>query len=332
VKSLVADRLSLLVECISGILVAFILGLALSWQLGIVLIGLQPLLVVCFYTRKVLLQTISRKSAKAQDEGSQVASECFTHHSTIAAFCSQDKVIQLFDSTQASPHKEIKKQSWYAGVALGTSQFIALCYVPFVYWYAGKLMRRGVVDFSVFLLSYFIFIRTGRMIADAGSMTSDLAKGSEAIKSVFEIMGRNSFIDPDNEGVSCEEIRGSVEVKHVEFAYPARPDAIILTDFCLKINARSNFALVGRSGCGKSTIIGLIERFYDPLDGKVLIDGKDIRSFNLRSLRKHIALVGQEPTLFAGTIRENIAYGKDNATEAEIVEAAKAANAHEFIS
>lgn len=167
---MVADRVSLLVECISGIIVSFVLGLALSWQLAIVLIGVQPLLVVCFYTRKVLLQTISRKSAQAQDEGRQVASECFTHHSTIAAFCSQDKVIQLFDSTQASLQEEIKKQSWYAGLALGTSQFIALCYVPFVYWYGGKLMRRGVVDFSVFWLSYFIFIRTGRMIADAGEV------------------------------------------------------------------------------------------------------------------------------------------------------------------
>lgn len=332
VKSLVSDRFSLLVECVSGILVAFILGLALSWRLGIVLIGMQPLLVICFYTRKVLLQAISRKSAKAQVQGSQVASECFTHHSTIAAFCSQEKVIDLFDSTQASPHQEIKKQSWYAGIGLGTSQFITLCYVPFVYWYAGKLMKSGDLSFSVFLLSYFIFLRTGRMIADAGTMTSDLAKGSQAASSVFEILGRNSLIDPDNEGESCDEIRGAVEAKHVDFAYPSRPEAVILSDFCLKISARSHFALVGRSGCGKSTIIGLIERFYDPLNGKVLIDGRDIRSLNLRSLRKHIALVGQEPTLFAGSIRENIAYGKDNATETEIVEAAKAANAHEFIS
>jgi len=118
----------------------------------------------------------------------------------------------------------------------------------------------------------------------------------------------------------------------VDFVYPARPNAMILRNFCLQIKAGSNVALVGKSGCGKSTIIGLIERFYDPVKGLVLIDGQDIKSFNLRSLRKHIALVGQEPTLFAGSIRENIAYGKENATEAEIVEAAKAANAHEFIS
>ena len=168
------------------------------------------------------------------------------------------------------------------------------------------------------------------MIADAGSMTSDLAKGSDAVKSVFEILDRNSLINPeDRDGVNPEKVQGTVALNSVDFAYPARPNAVILRNFCLKINAGSSMALVGKSGCGKSTIIGLIERFYDPLKGTVLVDDRDIRSFNLRCLREHIALVGQEPTLFAGSIRENIAYGKENGTEAGIIEAA---NAHQFIS
>ncbi len=97
------------------------------------------------------------------------------------------------------------------------------------------------------------------------------------------------------------------------------------------MKAGRSIALVGQSGSGKSTIIGLIERYYDPLKGEVRIDGKDIKRLQLQTLRRHIALVGQEPTLFAGTIRENILYGRENATEAEIIEAAKAANAHNFI-
>ena len=127
------------------------------------------------------------------------------------------------------------------------------------------------------------------------------------------------------------KLEGSVDVRNVDFAYPARPDVIIFKNFCLKIKAGTSMALVGQSGSGKSTIIGIIERFYDPLKGTVKIDGRDIRTFNLRNLRKHIALVGQEPTLFAGSIRDNIPYGKKNATEGEIIEAAKAANAHDFI-
>jgi len=197
----------------------------------------------------------------------------------------------------------------------------------------GSLFGTDISVSMLFLSNHYIFARMGRMIADAGSTTSDLAKGSDAVASVFEILDRNSHINPDDhEGTKPDKVQGIVEVKNVDFVYPSRPKAMILRNFCLKINAESSVALVGRSGCGKSTVIGLIERFYDPVKGVLLIDGQDIKSFNLRSLRQHIALVGQEPTLFAGSIKENITYGKENATETEIVEAAKAANAHEFIS
>ena len=128
-----------------------------------------------------------------------------------------------------------------------------------------------------------------------------------------------------------DKLDGNVDVRNMDFAYPARPDVIIFKKFCLKIKAGTSMALVGQSGSGKSTIIGIIERFYDPLKGTVKIDGRDIRTFNLKWLRSHIALVGQEPTLFAGSIRDNILYGKENATEVDMVEAAKAANAHGFI-
>ncbi|TQD86886.1 hypothetical protein C1H46_027503 [Malus baccata] len=108
---------------------------------------------------------------------------------------------------------------------------------------------------------------------------------------------------------------------------------MIFNGFSIKIEAGKSTALVGQSGSGKSTIIGLIERFYDPIKGAVKIDGQDVKSYHLKSLRKHIALVSQEPTLFAGTIRENIVYGvSDKVDELEIVEAARAANAHDFIA
>ncbi|KAK2974676.1 hypothetical protein RJ640_030284 [Escallonia rubra] len=107
---------------------------------------------------------------------------------------------------------------------------------------------------------------------------------------------------------------------------------MVLMSLSLSINAGEVAALVGQSGSGKSTIFRMIERFYEPSKGSVKVEGVDIKNYNLRALRSHIAWVGQEPALFAGTIHENIAYGKENATEAEIIEAATLANAHEFIS
>jgi ATP-binding cassette subfamily B (MDR/TAP) protein 1 len=123
-----------------------------------------------------------------------------------------------------------------------------------------------------------------------------------------------------------------VEIVGVDFAYPLRPDVVIFRGFSLDIVPGKSTALVGHSGSGKSTIIGLIERFYDPVRGVVTIDGRDIRTYNLRALRRHIGLVSQEPTLFSGTIRENIMYGMETAREAEVENAARAANAHDFIS
>ncbi|CAI9785117.1 unnamed protein product [Fraxinus pennsylvanica] len=175
---------------------------------------------------------------------------------------------------------------------------------------------------------------TGKSIADAGTMTSDLSKGSSAIRSIFAILDRKSKIEPDNpEGSKIKKtLSGRIELKSVFFCYPSRPEQMIFQGLSLKIEAGKMVALVGQSGSGKSTVLGLIERFYDPIQGSVLIDDYDVKSYNLRDLRSHIALVSQEPTLFAGTINENIVYGKEDATEVEIREAATLANAHEFIS
>eukprot|EP00253_Pinus_taeda_P032950 PITA_32950 len=171
---------------------------------------------------------------------------------------------------------------------------------------------------------------TGRAIGEAGSMSTDIAKGSHAFNSVFGILDRESQINSDDEkGEKMDKIEGSVDLRNMDFAYPARPDVMIFKNLCLRIKAGKSMALVGQSRSGKSTIIGLIERCYDPLKGLVKIDGSDIGSFNLKSLRNHIALVGQEPTLFGGSIRDNILYGKEKASDAEMIEAA---NAHDFIS
>ena len=127
-------------------------------------------------------------------------------------------------------------------------------------------------------------------------------------------------------------IRGAIELRDVCFFYPTRPEHWVCQSYSLSVSPGQVVALCGPSGSGKSTVIALLERFYDPQQGAVLLDGIDIRTLNVRWLRQQLGLVGQEPVLFMETIRENIAYGKPDATEAEIQEAAEAANAHSFIT
>ncbi|XP_058093734.1 ABC transporter B family member 15-like isoform X2 [Magnolia sinica] len=333
VRSLVGDRLSLLLQVTTTASLAFVLGLVVAWRVAIVMIAIQPLLIGCFYSRRVLMINMSTKARKAQNEGSQLASEAVVNHRTITAFSSQKRVLGLYESCQKGPQRENMKQSWFAGLGLFISQFVTTASIALTFWYGGRLMIQGLVIPKHLFQAFFILMTTGKVIADAGSMTSDLAKGSSAVKSVFEILDRRSEIEPDDsKGINTRKIiKGHIELKNVFFFYPLRPGQMIFRGLSLKIEAGKTVALVGQSGSGKSTIIGLIERFYDTLKGSVEIDGQDIKSYNLRHLRSHIALVSQEPTLFAGTISENITYGNENATETEIIEAAKLANAHEFV-
>ncbi|XP_051122621.1 putative multidrug resistance protein [Andrographis paniculata] len=334
VRCLVGDRMSLLLQVFTSASGAFILALILTWRLSIVVIAVQPFLIASLYSKSILMKQMSVKAQKAQNKGSQVASEAVVNHRTIAAFSSQDKILRLFASTLKGPREESLKQSWLSGAGLFLSQFLTTASVALTYWYGGRLMNKGLVSSKHMFQVFFILMSTGKSIADAGTMSSDLAKGSSAVGSVFTILDRRSEIEPDSaDGITTRKgLKGKIEINGVHFSYPTRPEQMILQGLNLNIEPGMTMAIVGQSGSGKSTIIALIERFYDPIRGSVLIDGRDIRSYNLRDLRSQIALVSQEPTLFAGTIEENIAYGVETATESEIRNAAIVANAEEFIS
>ncbi|KAM3696514.1 hypothetical protein ACJW31_06G044500 [Castanea mollissima] len=309
VRSLVGNWMSLLVQAIFGASFAYTLGL--------------PIVIGSFYARTVLMRSMAEKARKGQKEGSQLASEAVINHRTTTSFSSQKRIL-----------KESIKQSWISGFGLFSAQFFNTASSALAFWYGGRLLQQNLIEPKHLFQAFLILLFTAYIIAEAGSMTNDLSKGSSAIQSVLAILDRKSEIDPDNKwGLDIKRrIKGRVELKNVFFAYPSRPDQMIFKGLSLKIDAGQTVALAGPSGSGKSTIIGLIERFYDPDKGSIYIDEQEIKNYNLRILRSHIALVSQEPTLFAGTISENISYGKEDATESEIRRAAVHANAHEFIS
>lgn len=201
------------------------------------------------------------------------------------------------------------------------------------FWYGGTLVKKGEISAGDVFKTFFVLVSTGRVITEAGSMTSDLAKGSAAIASVVEILDRQSLIPGSNEGrTKLEKMRGKIEMNQVDFSYPRRPETPVLRQFSLEVKASASVGLVGKSGCGKSTVMALIQLFYDVDNGSVRIDGVDIRELDILWYRKQTALVSQEPVIYSGTMQENILLGKLDASETELVEAAQAANAHDFIS
>lgn len=179
---------------------------------------------------------------------------------------------------------------------------------------------------------FFFFFSIFSSLGQASPPITALAAGQAAAFKMFETINRKPAIDAyDKRGKILRDIHGDIELKEVSFFYPTRPREQVLDAFSLFIPKGTTAALVGQSGSGKSTVVCLIERFYDPITGAILIDGVDLREFQLKWIRSKIGLVSQEPVLFTASIKDNIAYGKDGATLDEIIAASELANARDII-
>ncbi|GLJ21858.1 hypothetical protein SUGI_0408710 [Cryptomeria japonica] len=333
VRTLVADRCTILIQNTSLIATALIIAFIEEWRITLVVLATYPLLVIAQMSERFFMEGYCGNLSKAYLRANMVATEAVSSIRTVAAFCAEEKVVDLFSRELDEPRKRSFRRGHIAGICYGLAQFCMFSSYGLALWYASTLIRDYKATFGSVMKTFMVLIVTALGMAESLAMAPDIIKGTEAVGSVFEIVDRRTQIPPDDPtGEELTHAEGMIELKHVDFSYPARPDVSIFKDFNLKVRSGKTVALVGSSGSGKSSILSLILRFYDPTAGKVMVDSKDIRKFKVRSLRKHIGLVQQEPALFATTISENIMYGRDGATETEVIEAAKLANAHDFIS
>ncbi|KAM0934126.1 putative ABC-type xenobiotic transporter [Dioscorea sansibarensis] len=330
-KTIVADRSTILLQNVGMIVTSFIIAFILNWRLTLVMLATYPLMVSGHISEKLFMQGYGGNLSKTYLKANMLATEAVSNIRTVAAFCSENKVIDLYAGELEEPSKHSFRRGQAAGIFYGVSQFFLFSSYALALWYGSVLMGKELASFKSVIKTFMVMIVTALAMGETLAMAPDLIKGNQMASSVFEVLDRKSEIVSDD-GEDVGRIEGVIEMRGVEFSYPSRPDILIFKDFNLKVRSGKSMALVGASGSGKSSVLSLILRFYDPTAGKVLIDGKDIRKMKLKSLRKHIGLVQQEPALFATTIYENIRYGKDGGTETEIIEAAKLANAHSFIS
>ncbi|GER54296.1 ABC transporter B family member 1 [Striga asiatica] len=334
VRSAIGDRISVIMQNSALMIVACTAGFVLQWRLALVLIGVFPVVVAATVLQKMFMNGFSGDLEAAHAKSTQLAGEAVSNLRTVAAFNSEPKIASLFASSLRPPLRRSFWMGQIAGSGYGLAQFALYASYALGLWYASWLVRHGLSDFSRAIRVFMVLMVSANGAAETLTLAPDFIKGGRAMRSVFALLDRKTEIEPDDPsaGPAPDRIRGEVELRHVDFAYPARPDFPVLRDLTLRARAGKTLALVGPSGCGKSSVISLIQRFYEPSSGRVTIDGKDVRKYNLRSLRRHLAVVPQEPCLFSTTIYENIAYGRDSSSEAEIIEAAKLANAHDFVS
>ncbi|XP_044500941.1 ABC transporter B family member 2-like [Mangifera indica] len=330
-RTIVVDRSSILLQNVGLVVASFIIAFILNWRLTIVVIATYPLIISGHISERIFMQGYGGNLSKAYLKANMLAGEAVSNIRTVAAFCSEEKVLDLYARELVEPSRRSFTRGQIAGLFYGISQFFIFSAYGLALWYGSVLMGKEVASFKSVMKSFMVLIVTALAMGETLALVPDLLKGNQMVASVFEVLDRKTQVVGDK-GEELTNVVGTIELRGIHFSYPSRPDVVIFKDFDLKVHAGKSMALVGQSGSGKSTVISLILRFYYPTTGKVMVDGIDIRKLNLKSLRKHIALVQQEPALFATTIYENILYGKEGATEAEVIEAAKLANAHTFIS
>ena len=318
---------------ICAFIASFIVAFIYSWDMTLVMLATVPVMAGMM---AMLGSSLTKGKAKAEEVYAAAGGQALATFSgirTVQSFNAEDKLVKDFMAKLNTTVPTAKSANFWGGLAMGGMQFNMFCSYGLAMWYGGMKVRDGKMTGGDVMVVLFTTLIGGFELGQAGPKIQAIMQALVAGGRMFKIMDRNSKIDATSDaGTVPVSVSGTIRFEGVHFAYPSRPDITIFRDFNLEIPAGQSIALVGESGSGKSTVVSLIERFYDPLAGKVSLDGEDVAGLQVRWLRDQVGLVSQEPTLFALSIKENIKYGKEGATDAEVEAAAKAANAHNFIS
>ena len=335
-NSLVMTIVGTTVQCGFIAVLGLILGCIYEYRLTLVMFCFVPFIVASTVIRRSINNGSNKFGVKANVEAGGVLSECVTNTKTIYSFNFQQHAVEMYMDILEYCRKQFFRDALISGFFIGLGQFCMFAANATVFAMSKKYILDGDIDSEDMGLAMNVVITCASGIGQAMGNVGDIKKAIVAFKSLYSTLDTKSLIPPfkrDNEGkVSAANIKGKIELKHVYFAYPTRPEQVILKDVSLTILPGQQVALVGYSGSGKSTIIQLLTRFYDIEDGKgeILIDGINIKDYNLYELRKKIGLVSQEPVLFKRNVLENVRYGRLGATNEECIEAAREANIMKF--
>ncbi|KAJ2830328.1 hypothetical protein IWW50_000343 [Coemansia erecta] len=335
----ISEKFGFVFMNVAAFAAAFVIALVKGWRLTLICLCVLPFVVAAGgYLHRTVVWVIMHSQDKTATSGA-IADEVFSGIHTVMAFNGQAREIARYDAAIDESYSYGRKVGFKFGISLGLIQFFVFTMYCVGFQFGAWRLRQGEYVFQDVVNVILVLLVGGNMLSAAAPNLSAISMAQSSAAKLFEIIDRCSPIDPLDtvSGVKAEKLRGDISFRGVYFSYPSRPDVAVLKGFNLEIRAGQKVALVGESGCGKSTTIGLLERFYDPAAGDVLIDGVNVKDYNIGSLRHRIGIVTQEPVLFATTIRQNIIWGAVDPenhppTDEEIVEAAIAANAHAFIS
>jgi len=335
--SQIQDAISFtLAEFLRGVFTLIIGLFFIFWispKLALVMLSVVPLLAIVAVTFGKRIRKMARKTQDQLADSGTIVQETFHGISIVKAFTSEWQEITRYVKSLKAVVSTAISNARYRGAFVAFMIFSLFGTLAFVIWYGGRMIQSGELTIGVLVMFVIFSMFVGGTFAGFADMFSQLQKTLGATQSVREILrsGGEAVELTPIEVRPQYILNGHVRLEHVAFSYPSRKDIVVLKDLSLTASNGEQVAIVGPSGAGKSTIASLLLHFYEPDSGAIYFDERPAREFPLSQLRRQMAFVPQDVMLFGGSIKENIAYGKPGASEEEIVEAAKAANAHEFV-
>ncbi|KAM0903405.1 hypothetical protein ACQ4PT_018635 [Festuca glaucescens] len=332
IQDAIGEKVGKFIQLTSTFMGGFVVAFTKGWLLSSVMLSSIPPIVIAGATMSWIISNLSTQGQSKYNEAGNIVEQTIGAIRTVTSFNGENRATALYSKYIGNAYVCDVQEGTATGLSFGFFMFIIFCTYGLTAWYGAKLITdKGYGGGQV--VSVWMAFMTGAMsLGEATPCLTAFASGQAAGYRMMRTIRREPEIYSDGiDGIVLENLRGDIEMRNVYFSYPSRPDRLIFDGFSLHVLCGTIMAIVGESGSGKSTVINLLERFYDPQTGQVLIDGVNIKNLRLGHIRKKIGLVCQEPLLFATTIRENIVYGRDDATTEEIMVAAELANAAKFI-
>ncbi|CAG8825809.1 456_t:CDS:2, partial [Gigaspora margarita] len=335
ISSLAGSTLGNMLQAMATIFSSVIVALIVGWKLTLVCLCSIPLLIGSYSLRIKMLNGFQQKTKKAYEYSAQIACEGTDNIRTVAALTCENNLWEKYHNLLNEPMRQGFKNAFLASIPFAFANCIIFLVNALAFWYGSKLFMDNEYDLKKTFTVYSAIITGSMFLGRLLVHVPDLTKAKYASASIISLLERVPIIDTwRQDGEKVKTVKGHLKFSNVHFHYPTRFNIPVLRGLNLEVKPGQYAALVGTSGCGKSTIINLTERFYQVTSGTITIDEMNIAKMNVNNLREHIALVGQEPLLYNMTIKENIIFGclpRQIITQNDLEKACREANIHEFI-